>query len=265
MTITKMQDEDGKGFSILVDPEDVQNVDPLTYFREINVSKNMVMYREMLRLKDPIKTAALSNEFFHRHAMERWEGLFVQIMTAKIPENFISTLGSASKGEQEKFLKNQSITSMGLGAFLIKAGADHGYTMSKFRTEHLAKNVDETKLPKLIHIQNDGSVKTVGYSPLTEGQLRNVITQRKVIVAHFLHKGNEWHCFFQTEKSMKGEEKWKEGQPHIHYLSDKWGVTLEDTIQRIKDGHYPSTSVHIALTDYGPQPSTGSEQNSTTA
>lgn len=262
MPISKIPDEDGKGFAIAVDPEDAQNVDPLTFFREQNVRKNMVIYKEMLRLKDPVKTAALSDDFFRKHALEAWDTLHASIMAADIPQNFLTLLGSASKAEQEKLLKNQSIKTMGLGALLIKAGCEYGYTMSKYRTEHIAKNIDQTKLPKLIHIQDDGNVKKVGYTPLTEGQLRSVITQRKVIVAHFLEKGNEWYCFFQTEKSMKGEEAWKDGQPHLHYLSDKWGVSREDTIQRIKDGRYPSTSVHIALTDYGPQPAKPSNEKS---
>lgn len=254
MAISKIPDEDGKGYTIAIDQEEVEHVDPLTYFREQDVRKNMVMYREMLLLKTPFLKPFLKDEYLRKEALKSWDERMIQLNNAHIPPNFISLLNSTSKKEQESLLRNQTITVFGLAAYLIKAGSEFGYTMSKYRTEHLAKNVDPTKLPKLIHLQDDGTVKKVGYSPLTDGQLKNVILQRKALVAHFLDKGGEWHCFFQTEKSMRGEEKWRGGQPHLHYLSDKWGVSRADTVQRIKDGDYPATSVHIALTDYGPQP-----------
>lgn len=85
---------------------------------------------------------------------------------------------------------------------------------------------------------------------MSDGQLKHAIKFRKVIVAKVLDKGDEWHCFYLTFKSIAGEESWKNGQPHYHYLSDKWGISREELVRQIKSDKYPSTSVHIDLLDY---------------
>ena len=80
-----------------------------------------------------------------------------------------------------------------------------------------------------------------------------VIEQRKVIVAKFFDRGSEWHCLFLTFNSLAGKENWKGGQPHLHYISDKYGLTREEAVNRFKSNNYPSTSVHIDLLGYGNQ------------
>lgn len=248
MNVEKIPDNDGKGFTLAVSHEDIENVDAMTYFREADVSKNMVIYREMLNKHDAEQTAALSDDFFRKKALGSWEERLPLLTGANVPQNFISLLDSKSKGEQEKLMKGQSLSVMGLGSLLCRACTDSGYTMSKYRAEILAKGTDAATLPKLIHVKED-EVIVVGETDLKEGQLRNVVRHRKVIIAHFLDRGAEWHCFVHTEKSASGEENSMGGEPHIHYLSDKWGISRADVLQRIKDGNYPTTKVHIELTE----------------
>lgn len=93
-------------------------------------------------------------------------------------------------------------------------------------------------------------MKTAGETKLTEGQLKNVINHRKVTISKFLDKGDLWHCFFITYNSIGGKDKWQDGQPHYHYISDKWGFNRKDAVERLKSTNYPPTSVHITLTDY---------------
>ena len=121
--------------------------------------------------------------------------------------------------------------------------------MSTYHFKSIPSNVDEKDLPKAYMVEGD-TVTKMGDTTLSDGKLRAVLRERKVIVARILDKGKEWHCFFQTYRSLRGEETWREGQPHLHYLSDKWGVPREQVVERIKQGDYPATSVHIALTDY---------------
>ena len=99
-------------------------------------------------------------------------------------------------------------------------------------------------------IDNEESISIIGETTLKEGELKNVILHRKKIVANFLDKGNEWHCFYLTFKALAGKETWNKGQPHCHYLSDKFGVSREEVIQGIKTGNIPSTPVHIGIKGY---------------
>jgi len=89
----------------------------------------------------------------------------------------------------------------------------------------------------------DKTITIIGNTNFSDGKLNQVIEQRKVIVANFFDKGENWHCFFLTYRNLAGKETWNNGQPHYHYISDKWNISREDVISTIKDGKYPATSI----------------------
>lgn len=72
-----------------------------------------------------------------------------------------------------------------------------------------------------------------------------MITELKVVVAHFFDRGNDWHCLFITYNSIGGKENHNNGQPH--YFSSAFGITREEFIESMKTRTYKSTSVHIDL------------------
>ncbi len=185
---------------------------------------------------------------FLKRANEKWGERLAQINSDSVPENFILLLNAQSKHEQEKLLRGQSITPMQLAAYLFRAWTDFGYSFSNYRAEHHHKGVIEQDLPQLIHLDGENIVKA-GATPLTDGQLKNVVNHRKVVVSKILDRGSEWHCFFITYNSMAGKEKWQGGQPHYHYISDKWGLSRQEAVDRLKSTNYPPTSVHIALVE----------------
>ena len=83
---------------------------------------------------------------------------------------------------------------------------------------------------------------------MTEGEMRAMIEQRKVIQARIYHKGSTWHCFYFTYKGLAGEESGIMGsKPHYHYLSDKSGIKWDDLVSRIEDCDMPSSKVHIVI------------------
>ncbi len=119
--------------------------------------------------------------------------------------------------------------------------------------ENLPNGLEGKKLPKLFHIKEDGTIHKVGETDLTDGELKNVIEHRKVIVSHFFEKDDFWHCFFLTYNSIGGKENWKNGQAHFHYISSSFGISKADFIESVRTGKYKSTSIHIDLLDYGNQ------------
>ncbi len=249
MAVVRKDAPDSKSFIRGLVGEDVEYINPVEHFRQGQIRLISAAYRDLLNLHNVEMTAKLPERFFIEKAEKDWEGIYNGVMAAKVPANFMALLLSESKKEQERLMRAQSITPDELGAFIFRAWNEHGYTMSTYHFKSIPSNVDEKDLPKAYMVEGD-TVTKMGDTTLSDGKLRAVLRERKVIVARILDKGKEWHCFFQTYRSLRGEETWREGQPHLHYLSDKWGVPREQVVERIKQGDYPATSVHIALTNY---------------
>lgn len=242
-------DNDGKGYTKAFIGTDVEFVDPIKYYSDWEKQRVVSINKDMLHLKNPFLASQLSESFHQKIANEKWAERHKQIQATQIPPNFITLLNAQSKREQEKLLKGQSLTPMQLIALIFKAWTDFGFSFSSYHAEHHHKGLDESALPTLIHVDK-GQVKVSGETTLTEGQLKNVVNQRKVTVSKFLDKDDTWHCFFTTYRSLRGEETWKDGQPHFHYLSDKWGISRKDAVAQFKSEKYPTTSIHIDLLDY---------------
>jgi len=98
----------------------------------------------------------------------------------------------------------------------------------------------------------DGIVNKVGDTKLTDGQLKQAVEHKSVTISKFFDKGTDWHCLFVTHKSLRGDEKnWKGGQPHYHYISDKFGLSRDKVVSELKSRDYHLNSLpHIDLLDY---------------
>lgn len=172
----------------------------------------------------------------------------------KLPENLLSLLNSKKKKDQIKLLNGLSLTTDMLMGFLLQAG-DNGYTLSEYSSEFQASDIDEEKLPYAFITKDDGTIEKIGKTELSDKQLKHALKQRSVKVAKIIEKGEEWHCFFITYNSIGGEENWKDGQPHFHYISNLFGIKKEDVIKQIKSKEYKLGNLpHVALLDYGQQP-----------
>ena len=159
-------------------------------------------------------------------------------------------LESKSKKEQIKLLKHQFITPSILIALIFKAWTDFGYKFSQYTAHYHHRGVDKNELPKLIEIKDDKVIK-VGKTSLSDGQLKNVVDQRKVTVSKFLDREKNWHCFFVTFKSINRKEQWKDGQPHFHYISSSFGLSREEVVKNLKDEYYKLNNLpHIELRNY---------------
>ncbi len=245
-------DEDGKGVTYAFYATDFEYTNPIEYYSEHEINKVITIEKQLLFMKDSVLASQLNDDFFVKRALKHWNEKYNEIIKTEIPENFIKLLDAKSKKEQVKLLHGQTINPDQLIAFIFKAW-ENGFSFSQYTSEHHHKGLDESKLPKLFKMKDGKVDKVVGETTLSEGQLKQVIEQRKVIVAKFFDRGSEWHCLFLTFNSLAGKENWKGGQPHLHYISDKYGLTREEAVNRFKSNNYPSTSVHIDLLGYGNQ------------
>src|SRR5690606_26136253 len=122
--------------------------------------------------------------------------------------------------------------------------------LTRIFSEILPLAYNNKKLPEFFELNKDGSVHKIGETDLSDGELKNIITQRKIIISNFLIKDNIWHCFFSTMKGISGGEKYNGGQPHFHYISNAFGISKEEFIKSIKTGKYKSSNIHIDLFGY---------------
>lgn len=152
-----------------------------------------------------------------------------------------------NKKEQIRLLKGVQLTEPQLSS-LFNFAEECGYRFSHYKWQGDPKSVKEEKLPSFMHMKDDGSIEYIGETTLTEGQMRTIINQADVLIVRIFDNGSHWHCFLQTYKGLKGMESGVQGsRPHLHYLSDSFGISKADLVKMIKIGRYPNTPVHIPL------------------
>lgn len=153
------------------------------------------------------------------------------------------------KKEQVALLKGQKITKMELLKLFYEA-EEQGYLFTNFIREKKQNSVADDDLPSFIYLDEDGKLQHFGETSLSDGQMKQLIDQREVLIARIIEKDNHWHCFLQTFKGLKDLEGGDQGKvPHIHYISDSFGISKDKIAEQIKNGEYPSTKVHIPLID----------------
>ncbi len=253
MEIDKINDDSGKGFTTVFRDNDVELTDPIEHYMNHSINVSVTMEKNLIAQQDPSLIGTVDDSFFIKRGIKAWEQRYKEIEKTIVPPNFILLLESKSKKEQIKLLRGENLTSGQLIAYIFRAFKEYGFLFSQYRSEHYHKGLDKDDLPKLVEVNGD-EVRTVGETSLTDGQLKQAVNYRKVIIAKFLDKGDEWHCFFVTYNSIGGKETWKGGQPHFHYISDKWGISREEAVKKFKSNRYPTTNVHIGLLGYGKQP-----------
>ncbi|MEB2786381.1 hypothetical protein [Algoriphagus persicinus] len=247
----KIYSGDGKSFYRLFFDDKVEYVNPLQYFRSRSINSSFYLMKDLTNNEFKNFPEEIKNKVLLKKAIETWETRYESINEEFLDEDFITLLSTRKKSEQLRLLKGKSLTSYAFSKFALISNSEFGFTFSRYTSEKLPGNLEKQQLPLLFELSEDeSSVSIIGETSLKEGELKNVINHRKKIVANFLDKGNEWHCFYVTYKSLAGKESWNEGEPHYHYLSDKFGLLREDVVKGIIDGKVPSTPVHIGLKGY---------------
>lgn len=251
MKIVKIFSEDNKSFYRLFYDEDFEFVDPIKYFKERSITSSYYLVKDQYEYKFQSFPEEIRNKVFAKKAIELWEEKLHGILNESLEKEFLDLLCAENKKDQLKLLRSKALTTNAFAKLLFTASSEFGFTFSRYTSEKLPGNLEKSQLPLVFELDdNEESISIIGETTLKEGELKNVILHRKNIVANFLDKGSEWHCFYLTFKALAGKESWNEGQPHYHYLSDKFGVSREEVIRGIKAGNVPSTPVHIGINGY---------------
>lgn len=250
MRSLKVYNESKNEFYRIFPDDDIEFVNPVKYFKEFEIRRRAIIYRDILELEHPAlveEQDKLDNLFFERYAAKE---VIIEMQNAtdySVPENFLKLLNSETKTQQRNLLKNQSINIDQLFSLIIKSSIEQNFLYSRYVSLTYPKNFDPSKLPLIAEKEDNGNINKIGNTELTDGKLNQLFEHRKSVTANFLDNGSNWHCLFITQRSLDSKESWNNDQPHFHYISDKWGLKREDVVSRIKSGRYPSTSVHIGI------------------
>ncbi len=244
--VLKIGDPKDGGQYIMRECDDFEYVNPIHHFVDSTIGLSMSFDRDLLKLKGYVGPDDKIEQTLFKRATKLCEEEIKKLKSIKIPEELITLLQTNDKKKQIKLLKNLTLTSNEFLAFIIHAYNKFGYTYSQYKASHHHEGIDTSKLPAVIHIEDSGEVHTIGSTPLTKGQLKQVVEHRKVIVSKFLDKGDIWHCFFLTFKSLDGKENYHNGQPHLHYISSAWNIPRQDVKEQLTSKKYSLPSLpHI--------------------
>jgi len=247
MNVHRIGDIENGNFYTIFSSENVEYVNPVEYFGTVFKRQSIELDRDSL-MNNALRP--LLESLSALLAERDWRRLHDEIIATPFPEQLITLLESPSKKEQVQLLKDASIKPEELMAFVFKAWTDFGFSFSRYRAEHIPRGVDKNDMPKVIEVKIDG-VDKIGETALSDGKLKQVIEHRHVVVATFLDRKETWHCFFLTYKSLRGKENWKDGQPHYHYISDKFSIPREKILSELMSRDYSLGSLpHVNIIAY---------------
>ena len=240
---------------IMFEDTDFEYEKPVKHYGDFYVIKQMVLNGVPNEDLNGTKKPSKNSLRIFREASQDWSVMLDEFKNIELPEKLIKLLKTSKKKEQISLLKNAVLDTNILMALLIKA-EELGYTLSQYTSEYQQKGLDTSKLPLAYEVNDDDTVTKVGETKLSDGQLKQAIEHRNIKIAKFLDKGDEWHCFFATFKSFRGEETWNgENQPHYHYISRAFGLKRSEVVEQLKSKNYKFGNLpHIKLEGYGNQP-----------
>lgn len=226
---------------------DVEYYDPSIKFLE-----DRLILNKQLRKKGLIKAFPQYSEYeidklIYFKTLEQQIYENKELLNIKLPEGLLKILAQETKKEQVRSLKNISLSHKQMKAFILRAYSEHGFRYSTYSFEHHHKGLAENHIPFFYFKDGNGKIHTTSDTNMTKGELKQMIESRKVIVSHFLDKDEKWHCFFLTIKSIKGKEyAYKNGQPHLHYISYTFGISRDKVLNEFKSEKYKlSAALHI--------------------
>jgi hypothetical protein len=258
----KVFEADGEAVWTITKVGDFEYVNPIEKLQQIVIAASMDMDRSHLSLllkSKPFLTDGIDNpnaiieKVIFKNAISLWTKEFKKLISQRVPDKLLGLLENTTKREQIKLLKGLEINGDELMAFIFKAWQDHGFVYSTYLSEHNHSGLVDNKMPIIGYKKEDGTIVKVGSTSLTDGQIKQAIDYKKTIVSKFLDRGEIWHCFFLSFKSLKGQESWNDGQPHWHYISSAWGLSREYVLEQLKSKEYKLPSMpHIGFTDRNP-------------
>lgn len=228
-------------------PHNDVNCCPFDYFKDGCALFLANEFRERLEMKG---ITFYSDDLIDKVTIQNVDKKFSEMLENSTRNaNLLELLSNEglSYKEQKRLLKGMILTSADI-LWFNKDAQDLNYMLDVFHEEKFPKKFKDKKIPVCFCQQDDNSIETIGTTDMTDGEMRALLEQRKVVQARVFHKGEHWHCFYYTYKGFAGLEPGIMGkQPHYHYISDKSGISRMELERCIKECEMPTSKVHIVI------------------
>lgn len=228
-------------------PHNDVNCAPYDYFRYAHAELCYNNFNWMLKHKCPID---IPEYYVRQFVLKQVDDKNAQLLSSTKPKPEIHKLltdDTLSYKDQNELLKGLTLKTADI-LWLNKEAQELGFMLDIYHEEKYPKKFNEKKKPVAYNMKEGGSIESIGQTEMTEGEMRALLEQRRVVQSRIYHKGGHWHCFYFTFKGLAGEEGGVMGaRPHYHYLSDKSGITWDTLMQRIKECDMPTSKVHIFI------------------
>jgi hypothetical protein len=234
MKIVKISEVSRKGEITLIDSGEFEFQNPLILYETLFTSSSFELERDILMLKTSEEFLSNAESILKKRAHEFWIKYRDELLLSKIDNRFKLLFSSKTKKDQIRSLKGAQFTKEQFLSLKFFAYKEYGFLLSQYMAEHGPSDMDDSALPFIANVNKENKAYKLGDSSLSDGQLIHYINFRTVIISKFLDNKDGWHCFFGTFKSISGgENSWKQGQAHIHYISDKFGFTREEVLHQL--------------------------------
>ncbi len=140
MNKEKVFDENGQGFTEIFLTEKVDRVNPIEYYKTVELEERAILLRESLNAKNPFLTSHLDDNFFIKKAEQTLVDFCEHYERIDVHKNFIELLKTTRKKDQERLLKGLTLNLDELMCIIFKSYNDFGFLYSKNLFENLSDN-----------------------------------------------------------------------------------------------------------------------------
>jgi len=246
----EIEDTNNPGSFYGVSDGTCEYVNPVYHFAQSFINTRLRVTIALMNQERAV--SSLVEAVLKRQFLDEWQEYKKTVLNHSVPQEFFQLFDVHKKKAQAKLLAQSTLTLEDFQAFIFQSWEDYGFKFSKYVFKHNPIEFKGNEHPTVIHKKNDNEIITVGSTDLSDAQLKSIIDKRNIIVANFFDKEDQWHCLFLTYKSISGQELDHINAPHMHYISNSFGISRSDVIANFKRTRYSLDSIHIPFTGYNP-------------
>lgn len=182
------------------------------------------------------------DEFFAKKAQEIWKARKAEWIAKGVDPTISALMAAKNFDEAERISRSKTIfqNSFSGSVFCLRSAENFQYTVHTHQIP--PSNLANKNKPSFLHVENGKILAVGGKHELSDGELKKLITDRKIMHIHDFQKDAEWHLFFFTYRDVKGEH-WETG--HIHYCSSKWQTSKTQVLGELAKKNHSIRSVHL--------------------
>lgn len=180
-------------------------------------------------------------------AIQYWEKFKSDAIKSGIPNWLKEVIQTPIKKKADQKSRGMSLSKKNFSNTIIILKSE-GWKHNLQTFEHVPENLKGKKIPQVARYdgKNKDVVEIIGETDLKPGEVKQIITQRKVMHLHTFEKEDNWFAFYFTFSDLKGDH-W-DNTNHIHFISGQWNIKLADLIKRAQEKWHSVNGIHIKWT-----------------